>query len=444
MTPLEHSRPSRSPSATTTADPSATRRDFLKSGTAATVAGALLGTSAISPRAYAAGDDIIRVGLVGCGDRGTGAANQALMADESVHLVAMGDAFSEQINRKLRSLKAQKRVADRVQVDEDHRFVGLDAYKHVTDACDVVLLAAPPGFRPEHLAYAVEKNKHVFCEKPMATDPVGARWVVETVKKSKENGKSLVSGFCWRYHLPHRAFFEKVLNGDIGELPCVYGTYMATRIKEMPPASQRPDGMTDLEWMVHNWYNFTWLSGDLLVEQACHAVDWLMWAKGDVPPVRCTALGGRQIPQEGGNIFDHIEVNYEWEDGSRGFLAQRQMANCYNDNSCYLLGSKGQGRIRFADNWFPGTDWKYDGPAPNMYQVEHNELFESIRKGEPINDGDRMINSTMAAIMGRTAGYTGKELSWEEIWKSDEKLVFDTPDWNAPVTFRPVPMPGLM
>lgn len=423
----------------------ANRRDFLKTGTASVAAGSLLGTFAGSAGVYAAGDDILKVGLVGCGGRGTGAANNALKADPYAKLVAMGDVFPEKIERSIKSLKAQKPVADRVEVDEDHRFVGLDAYQKVIDSVDVVLLCTPPGFRPVQLRAAVDAGKHIFTEKPMATDSPGVRSVMESVRIAKEKNLAMVAGFCWRYDSAKRAFFERVLNGDIGQVQSAYGTYLTSPVKPMPPADTRPEGITDLEWMVRNWYNFTWLSGDGLVEQACHTVDWVAWAFGDTPPASCTAVGGRQIPAEGGNIFDHIEVNYMWEDGRRGFLAQRQIAGCHNENNFYVLGTGGQGTMTRRGTETIGKErWRYKGPTPNMYDVEHQELFLSIRDGKPINDGDRMVNSTLMAIMGRMAGYTGKEVTWEQALNSKDQLVPDITDgWDTPVEFRPMARPGL-
>ncbi len=420
------------------------RRDFIKTTTTLSAASVLLANFSGSSGVYAAGDDnVLRVGLIGCGGRGSGAANQALRADPNIKLVTMGDAFPEQIESSYKNLKAQKEIADRVDVPDENKFSGLDAYRYVIDSCDVVILASPPGFRPEHLAYAVQKGKHVFTEKPMATDAPGVRSVIESVKKSKENGTAMVAGFCWRYDYERKALFEKVLNGDIGEVLCVYGTYLTSPVKPMPSEETRPKEMSDLEWMVRNWYNFTWLSGDGLVEQACHTVDWLAWAKGDKPPVSCTAVGGRQVPALGGNIYDHIEVNYVWEDDSRGFIAQRQISGCYNENSLYILGSKGKGFIERRGVSITGAeDWKYKGETPNMYQVEHDELFKSIREGKPINDGDRMVNSTMMAIMGRTAAYTGKEITWDQMLNAEEKLVPEISNWDSKVEFRKESTPG--
>ncbi|SFH73164.1 Gfo/Idh/MocA family protein [Planctomicrobium piriforme] len=421
-----------------------TRRDFLKTGAMAGLAGGLL-AGFPSAQAFAAGNDILKVGLIGCGGRGTGAANQALMADPKTQLIAVGDAFADAIEPSLNALKSQKDIAERVVVDKDHQFVGLDAYRHVIDACDVVVLASPPGFRPEHLAYAVEHGKHIFCEKPVATDIAGIKSAMESVRRAKEKNLALVAGFCWRYDYAKRAFFERVLNGAIGKPLCTYATYLTGPVKPMQDESARTKEMTDLEWQMRNWYNFTWLSGDGLVEQAVHAVDWIAWSKGDVMPVSCTAVGGRQIPPKGrSNLFDHIEVNYLWGDGTRGFIAQRQMPGCYGENNCYVLATEGQGDVTRRGVTTTGKEkWKYDGPTPNMYQVEHDELFKSIRDGKPINDGDRLVSSTALAIMGRMAGYTGKEITWEGMMNSDERMVPETPNWDAPVKWDPVPLPGI-
>lgn len=420
------------------------RRTFLKSSAATGTATALLSNFAASPQLFAAGNDVLRVGLVGCGGRGSGAANQALNADPNTQLVAMGDAFPEQIERSLNSLKNQKAIADRVVVDDDHKFSGLDAYRYVVDSCDVVILASPPGFRPEHLEYAVEKGKHIFTEKPMATDMPSARRALAAVKRAQEKGISMVAGFCWRYDYAKRALFDRVHSGAIGDVLCAYGTYLTSPVKPMPEDSTRPAGMSDLEWQVRNWYNFTWLSGDGLVEQACHTVDWLAWAMGDTPPESCVAVGGRQIPANGGNIYDHVEVNYVWPNGHRGFLAQRQISGCHNENNLYLLGSQGQGNITRRGVTTSGEDdWRYKGETPNMYQVEHNEMFKAIRDGKPIDNGDRMMNSTIMAIMGREAAYTGKELTWEQIMTSKHSIVPEVANWDTEVQTRQLAMPGL-
>ena len=420
------------------------RRDFLKTGTA--LAGTAGLNLAMNAGAFAQGSSQLKVGLVGCGGRGTGAAQQALTADSQSKLVAVADAFPQQMDNALGSLKANKRIAEQVAVTDDYKFTGLEGYKNVIDHCDVVLLASPPGFRPYHLRAAVEAGKHIFTEKPMATDAPGVRSVMESVKIAKEKKLALVAGFCWRYDLPRRELFKRIHDGEIGDVLAVYGTYLTGPVKPMPPASSRPKEMSDLEWMVRNWYNFTWLSGDGLVEQAIHTVDWLQWIAKDVPPTSCTAVGGRQIPAHGGNIFDHIEVNYEWPE-LRGFLAQRQISGCHSENGLYVLGSKGTARITgfgAAGVSITGANpWKYEGPSPDMYQVEHDEFFDSIRTGKFINDGDRMVTSTMAGIMGRMAGYTGKQVTWEMAMNSKEVLVPEIKSWDDIVKAAPMAQPGI-
>lgn len=419
------------------------RRDFLKTGTAVAMAGTLGMNLSMSSGLYAAGNDILKVGLVGCGGRGTGAAREALKADPQTRMVAMGDAFPEQIEGSINSLKGVKDLGERVVVDADHKFTGLEAYKQVIDAVDVVVLASPPGFRPYHLRYAVEKGKHIFTEKPMATDAPGVRSVMETVAMAKEKNLALVAGFCWRYDYARRELFQRVHDGAIGDVVGIYGTYLTSPVKPMPPEDTRPKGMSDLEWMVRNWYNFTWLSGDGLVEQAIHTVDWLAWTMNDVPALSCTAVGGRQIPAHGGNIYDHIEVNYLWESGARGFLAQRQIAGCHNENNLYIQGTKGTGNITGRGVFITGDNaWKYSGPGNNMYQTEHDEFFASIRSGKPLNDGDRMTKSTLLGIMGRMAGYTGQQVTWEMAMNSQEELVPDLKDFKAEVKAAPMARPG--
>ena len=395
---------------------------------------------------FAAGSDQLKVGLVGCGGRGTGAASQALHADSQSKLVAVADVSANAIESSLANLKATERIAPQVAVEPQYKFVGLDAYKKVIDTCDVVLLASPPGFRPPHLRAAVEAGKHIFTEKPMATDAPGVRSVMESVRIAKEKKLALVAGFCWRYDYARRELFKRIHEGQIGDVVAIYGTYLTGPVKPMPPESTRPAGITDLEWMVQNWYNFTFLSGDGLVEQAIHTVDWLQWVMKEVPPVRCTAVGGRQVPANGGNIFDHIEVNYEWENGVRGFMSQRQITGCHNENNLVVMGTKGTGFIR------PGKDgvaitganpWAYDGANPNMYQVEHDEFFDAIRTNKPINDGDRMVTSTLTGIMGRMAGYTGKMVTWDMAMNSKQVLVPEITGWDTKVEVPPLARPGI-
>jgi myo-inositol 2-dehydrogenase/D-chiro-inositol 1-dehydrogenase len=420
------------------------RREFLK--TSALVGGALAAPNILPGRLFAAENNkVLKVGLIGCGGRGSGAASQALTADPNVVLTAMGDVFASQLEASLKSL--QKDFGDKVKVTPETSFIGLDAYQKVIDSgVDVVLLTTPPGFRPVHLKAAVKAGKHVFCEKPMATDVPGVHSVMASAKLAKEKGLSLVAGFCWRYDAPRREFYKRIHEGAIGEIRAIYATYYAGQVKPMPPASERSPEMTDIEWQLRNWYNFSWLSGDGFVEQACHSVDKVAWAMKDQPPLKAVAVGGRQTPNHQGNIFDHMFVVYEFENDVRAFLGQRQMGNTYTDNSDYLIGSEGTGKsgwnppiIKAKKNW----RYKETGKAVNMYQQEHNELFASIRSGKPMNDGSWMTQSTLMGLMGRMAAYTGQEVTWEQALNSTEKLVPENLDWKMKLPFPPVPIPGV-
>jgi myo-inositol 2-dehydrogenase/D-chiro-inositol 1-dehydrogenase len=429
------------------------RRQFIRTSGVA-VGGILAAPLVLGTKSSAASGDILKIGLIGCGGRGTGAAGQALNADPNVVLTAVGDAFENATKISLAALRHDEGLAGKVKVDPDHIFVGLDAYQKVlASGVDVVILATPPGFRPIHLKAAIEAGKHIFCEKPVATDAPGIRSVLESVALAKQKKLALVAGFCWRYSVPERALFERVLNGDIGEVRAIYGTYYTSPVKPHPPANQRAAGMTDLEWQVRNWYNYVWLSGDSLVEQAIHAVDWMCWAMKDVPPLKAVAVGGRQIPSPGGNIFDHFEVNYEYANGARGFLGCRQQTNCWSNNTATIFGTAGEA----YEMGFAGAphikgpkEWSFSGSRhKDMYQIEHDALFASIRRGEPINDGLRLAHSTMAGIMGRMAAYTGKEITWEMAMNSKENLAPDSfasapasSSWDVPVKTPPLAMPG--
>ncbi|HYF35361.1 MAG TPA: Gfo/Idh/MocA family oxidoreductase, partial [Prosthecobacter sp.] len=276
------------------------RRSFVQTSGSAFLAPAII-TAAGTLRAEQKADsnETLRVGLIGCGGRGTGAASQALGADYNTKLVAMADIDTKQIDGSIASLT--QKFPDRVDIKEDKKFVGLDAYQKLIDSgVDVVLLATPPGFRPQHLTAAVDAGKHIFCEKPMAVDSVGYHVAMAAVNKAKEKKLNLVAGFCWRYSTSRQEAFKRLFDGQIGKISSIYGTYYTGPVKPMPPASGRAAGMSDVEWQLRNWYNFSWLSGDSLVEQAVHSVDKICWAMGDKPPMNCIGTGGRQVAAEDG------------------------------------------------------------------------------------------------------------------------------------------------
>ncbi len=418
------------------------RREFLKTSSALAV-GAIAAPAILTNQTRAAENSgTLRIGLIGCGGRGTGAAKQAMSADKNVALVAMGDVFEDNLQTSLKSLKEQ--CPDKVKVDPEHCFIGLDAYQKVIDSVDVVLLTAPPGFRPEHLRAAVDAGKHIFTEKPMAVDGPGVRSVLESAAKAKKKNLSLVSGFCWRYSLGERAVYQQIHDGGVGEIQTIYATYNAGPLNKFDTWT-RDKCKSEMEFQLRRWYYYPWLSGDHLVEQAVHNADKIMWAMKDKPPARAIATGGQQV-RVGPDIFiyDHFAVVYEWENGARAFLFCRQQDNCSGGVTDTIYGTKGVCKI------LPGKsqeikgakNWRYEGARPDMYQVEHDELFASIRAGKPMNDGVWMAGSTMLAILGRMAAYTGQTISWDDAMNSQEKLGPDNLDWNnAPKNFS-VAMPG--
>ena len=420
-------------------DQGVSRRRFVAASTAAVGTSTLLASS-LASAAFAQGDDRIRVGLIGCGGRGSGAAGQALNADPGVVLVAMGDAFSDRLENSHRNLVDH--AGDRVNVPEDHRFVGFDAYQKVIDSdVDVVILATPPHFRPDHLAAAVKAGKHIFCEKPMAVDGPGVRKVLEASKQAKEQGTALMSGFCWRYNIPNRECYAKLHDGAIGDITTVHSTYLTGPLGKRP----RQDGWSDMEWQMRNWQHFNWLSGDHVVEQAVHAIDKINWAMNNRTPIRCYGVGGRLCREglESGDIYDHHAVLFEYDNGGRAFHMCRQIPGCWGDNTEYIIGTKGN---CFVNSWGPtqimnGPDneafWQYKGPNPNMYQVEHDELFKAIREGTPVNDGHYMAQSTLMGIMARMATYTGETVTYEDALNHHERLGPDT------YAFSDYPMPSV-
>ncbi len=373
----------------------------------------------------------LRVGLVGCGGRGTGAAWQAMHAEAgSVVLWAMGDVFADRLEGSrayLEGALAEEGSSARMDVPEERRFAGFESFKRVIDSgVDIVLLTALPAFRPAHLAYAVEKGCHVFCEKPMAVDVPGIRRVEAAAEAARAKNLSLVSGYCWRYNVRHRELFARIHDGAIGDVQTVYTNYFAGPLATRP----RQEGWSDVEWMLRNWHHFRAFSGDHLVEQAIHSVDKQSWALRDRPPVRAISVGGCQTRSgtEKGDTFDHFAVVYEYEGGARAFCNARQWPNSYGENNDFIYGTKGRAII---ENWAPhhriepygeGSAWEYEGEGNDMYQTELDELVVSIRAGEPINDGTWMARSNLLGILGRDAAYTGRAITWEEILNSERRL----------------------
>lgn len=377
-------------------------------------------------------DQKLKVGLIGCGGRGTGAANQALNADPNVDLVAVADIFPDRIENALFVL--QQRHGERVDVPESRQFVGFNAYQDlINSGIDVVIHGAPPGFRPKHVEASVEAGLHMFVEKPVAVDAPGVRSVLESCRKAKEKNLSISSGFCWRYHYPKRALFEQVKNGAVGDIRTIYNTYNTGAARFDP---RQPD-WSDKEFQMRNWIYYKWMAGDHLVEQAVHSIDFMQWALGDILPLNAVGTGGRQVrvDPEYGDIYDHFAITYEYENGIRGFHFSRQQPNCENSYKAEIHGSDGIALANASRNLHTiqagGNNWEYDGEDNNMYQTQHDELFDAIRRGVPINDGEFMTNSTMVGIMGRMAAYTGRRITWEEAFNSEEKLGPEIHSWDT-------------
>jgi len=399
---------------------SSSRRTFLK-GSAAVVGGAMVGTLALERAAHAAGDDTLRIALIGCGGRGTGATANALKADKAIKLIAMADAFEDRLASSHNILARQ--FGDKVEVPKDRQFVGFDAYKQVMDLkdVDVVLLCTSPHFRPIHYAAAVDAGKHLFVEKPVAVDAPGLRSVLETNKKAKESGLAVVSGLCYRYDLAKRETIDRIHRGDIGDVMAMQVTYNTGTLWHRG----RKPAWSEMEFQMRNWLYFTWLSGDHNCEQHVHSLDKAQWVLGDIAPQRCYGVGGRQVrtDKKFGNIYDHHSVCYEYPGGAKLFSQCRQMANCSSDVSDHVFGTKGRAEL-MSHSLAPleGERWRYRGGAPNMYDQEHVELYASIRAGKPLHNGHYMAYSTMLAIMGRMATYTGQTITWDMAINSQEDL----------------------
>jgi predicted dehydrogenase len=442
----------------TASEPSKTawsRRDLVRSGAAALalplVAASCASTASRTRTPFAPRvDKRLKIGLVGCGGRGTGAAVQALRADPNTVLWAMSDVFGDRMESSLQGVASElgAEAAARVQVPAERRYLGFDSYHQVMDdpEVDVVILTSYPHFRPAQLAAAVAAGKHVFAEKPLAVDGPGVRSVLASAELAKQKRLACLIGFCWRHHDGMRATFDALHDGVIGDVESVHTTYHTSTLSRRP----RQSGWSDVEFQMRNWWHFCWISGDHIVEQAVHSIDRLAWAMGDVWPTRVTCLGGRAARNgpEHGDVYDHFAAIYEYADGRRGFHTCTQIDGTPSDNTDYVTGTQGRASI---NGWNPesfvfldrkGAErWRYKGENRDMYQNEHDELFASIRGGYPINDCVQGAHSTLMAIMARMAAYSGQVVTWEQALQSQEVL---GPSRYAleSLPVRDVPIPG--
>jgi len=418
-------------------DKSTTRRRFLRDAGAATLATSVMNLPAV----HAAGSDTLRLGLIGSGGRGTGAADNALKADPNVELVAMADVFPDKLEKSAERLR--KLHADRFAVDDDHRFIGFDAYEALLASdVDVVILATPPHFRPEHLKAVVAAGKHAFVEKPISVDASGARSVLKTCEVAKQKGLSIVSGLMLRHSLALNETMKRIHDGAIGRIVTMQANYNIGGLWNHP----RQPGWSDMEDQLRNWYYYTWLSGDHIVEQHVHGLDLMAWAMRDEYPVKCFSLAGRQARTDAkfGHIFDHFAVCYEYAGGERCFSFCRQQDDTDQDTSHLVFGANGTADLR-RKTMTGDRIWRYsaarNGATDIPYQLEHDALFRSIRNGKPINNGEYMVKSTMMAIMGRQAGYTGRSVTWDLAWNSKERLGPDKYEFGD-LPMSPVAIPG--
>lgn len=412
------------------ADHGLSRRDFLAVSAASTAA-ILLPTGV-----FAQGSETLKVGLIGCGGRGTGAAIDAANADKGVVLWAMGDVFSDHMNGSTNTLK--NHLKDRYQVAPDRQFLGFDAFeKVIASGVDVVILTAPPTFRPAHLKAAVEAGKHVFMEKPVAVDSPGVRSIMASSDLAATKKLSIVAGTQRRHDPAYREAIQRIRDGQMGDVVACYAYWNQGGLWMHP---RKPE-WSDLEWQMRNWLYFTWISGDHISEQHIHNIDVCNWAVGK-HPVKAISLGGRQVRTDPayGHIFDHFATEFEYDNGVRMISMCRQIDGTASRVSEHIVGSKGTSD---ANNWIKGeSPWRWDGDRPNPYVQEHVHLFQAIRKGDPINEGRQVAESTMTALLGRMAAYSGKEVKWDEALASNIVLMPDRLDMAMTMEVPAVAVPG--
>ena len=416
-----------------------TRREFIRDASAATVGVTAAAHWSGITGAWAQGSDEIRVGLVGCGGRGTGAAGNVLAAAPGVRIVALADAFQDRLDNCRQRLATQH--PDTATVPQERCFIGLDAYKQLLETdVNYVILASPPGFRPQHIAASVAAGKHVFAEKPVAVDAAGVRQCFALADQVTAKGTALGAGTQYRHFDPYIESMKRIHGGAIGRLTGARAYY---NTGELWSRERQPE-WTDLEFQMRNWLYFTWLSGDHLVEQAIHNVDALNWAFNG-HPVRAIGTGGRQvrIGPEFGHIYDHFAIVYEYPDETFATMMCRQQNGTDKKVANEFTGTTGTAYV-LPEYVIKGANpWKYEIAEPNdMYVQEHRDLIASIRAGKPYNELKSVAESSLTAIMGRMSAYSGKTITWDEALNAPESLMPQNLTWG-PMPMPPVPMPGI-
>ncbi len=405
-----------------------TRRVFIKTSAAAAMAGAL----PIERSAHAEGSDLLKIGLIGCGGRGAGAVNSALTVEPNARLTAMADAFVDRTKKARDALKA--RLGERVAVDDEHCYGGLDAYQQLLESgVDVVILAEAPHFRPIHIEACIDAGVHVFAEKPMAVDAPGVRRVLAAGETARRKNLSLVSGFETRYSTNAREAVGKIHDGEIGDIVTIQTTYNTGPLWHR---GREPD-WTEMQFQLRNWYYFTWLSGDHLVEQHVHYNDLVGWIMHEQPPLHAWGYGGRQVRTEAkyGDIFDHHSVVYEYDNGVRFYAFTRQQPGCFNENSKYIFGTRAT-MVAAQRGWIiqdaAGKKlWSSAGESRHPELNCFDEMFQAMKAGTPINDSLAMARSTMLAILGRMATHGGQRVTWDEGIHSQLALAPQQYTWDA-------------
>jgi myo-inositol 2-dehydrogenase/D-chiro-inositol 1-dehydrogenase len=408
------------------------RRDFLK--TSALVTGGMLAPSFLVPGAYAAPANELKLAVIGCGGRGTGAVFQAFETGHPIKLVAMADAFQDRLDNSFKAISG-KYGADKVAVTPEKMFVGFDGYKQAIAEADVVILAAPPGFRPSHFEEAVKQGKQIFMEKPVATDAAGIRKVLAAAEEAKAKKLNVVVGLQRHYQSNYREVMKRIHDGALGDIVGgqVYWNDGGVWVRERKPEQ------TEMEYQMRNWYYFNWLCGDHIVEQHVHNIDVANWAKNGYP-IKAEGTGGRQVRtgKDHGEIFDHHVLTFTYEDGSVIHSECRHFPGAANRVDETFQGTKGKVYLS-AGNHGNMTDWKGNpiythnrDNNPNPYQVEHDELWAALVKGEyKFADAENAAKSTMTAIMGRYATYSGKVVTWEEALNGQVDLFPEKLAWDA-------------
>jgi len=427
------------------------RRNFIKKTTLATT-GIISTTLPVRSFANVLDNKKLKLALVGCGGRGSGAVVNALSADDQVELVSMADVFQDKLDSSLKAITDHFDGRKKIKVKEKNKFIGFNSYKKAIDEADVVILTTPPGFRPYHFEYAIKQNKHVFMEKPLATDPVGIRKVLDMAKIAKEKKLSVVVGLQRHYEKKYTTLHNMITQGNIGKITSgqVYWNDGGVWV------NQRQVGQSELEYQMRNWYYFNWICGDHILEQHIHNIDVANWFIGSYPK-SAQGMGGRQTRtgKEYGEIFDHHYVEFNYNSGAVISSQCRHQKGCDSRIDEVFQGTKGSvelGKGVITD--IRGKElYRYPsvlGQEANPYQVEHDEFFKSIRSNDIISDAENGAKSTLSAIMGRMATYSGKTVTWDEVLNSDHQIMPESVDWDTTPPSLPdengfysIPKPGV-